>query len=110
VTDAPLDVLASLVRGALELERTDRGLLPHRLPAWARAQSDDPQLHLVEAQPAGVRLVLRTTATRLALDVLPTKRRYVGAPARPTAGTTSSSTASSSTGSRRLAATCWTST
>lgn len=73
----------TLVRGALELERTGRGLLPHRLPAWARAQSDDPQLHLVEAQPAGVRLALRTGATRLELDVLPTKRRYVGAPARP---------------------------
>ncbi len=75
--------LASLVRGALELEHTDRGLLPHRLPAWARAQTDDPQLHLVEAQPAGVRLALRTAATRLELDVLPTKRQYAGAPARP---------------------------
>ena len=73
----------TLVRGALELEHTDRGLLPHRLPAWARSQTDDPQLHLVEAQPAGVRLAMRTTATRIELDVLPTKRRYVGAPARP---------------------------
>lgn len=73
----------ALVRGALELEHTGRGLLPHRLPAWARAQTDDPQLHLVEAQPAGVRLALRTTATRLEIDVLPTKRRYVGAPQRP---------------------------
>lgn len=77
------DMLAPLVAGALELERTDRGLLPHRLPAWARAQTGDPQLHLVEAQPAGVRLALRTAATRLEIDVLPTKRRYVGAPARP---------------------------
>jgi hypothetical protein len=73
----------TLVRGALELEQTERGLLPHRLPAWARAQTDDPQLRLVEAQPSGVRLALRTAATRLELDVLPTKRRYVGAPARP---------------------------
>ena len=73
----------TLVAGALELEQTARGLLPHRLPAWARRQTDDPQLHLVEAQPAGVRLALRTAATRLELDVLPTKRRYVGAPARP---------------------------
>jgi hypothetical protein len=72
----------ALVVGALELERTDHGLLPHRLPAWARAQCDDPQLHLVEAQPAGVRLALRTAATRLELDVLPTKRRYVGTPPR----------------------------
>ncbi|PKH40176.1 GDSL-like Lipase/Acylhydrolase family protein [Nocardioides alpinus] len=73
----------TLVVGALELEHTDGGLLPHRLPAWARAQTDDPQLALVEAQPAGVRLALRTDATHLELDVLPTKRRYVGAPARP---------------------------
>ncbi|NNU27806.1 GDSL-type esterase/lipase family protein [Isoptericola sediminis] len=72
-----------LIHGALELERTDRGLLPHRLPAWARAQSDDPQLHHAAAQPAGVRLAIRTAATRLELDVLPTKRRYVGAPSRP---------------------------
>ncbi len=75
--------LPGLVRGALELERTERGLLPHRLPAWARAQTDDPQLHLVEAQPAGVRLAMRTAATRLELDVLPTKRVYAGVPARP---------------------------
>jgi hypothetical protein len=73
----------ALVHGAIELERTDRGLLPHRLPAWARTQTDDPQLHLVEAQPAGVRLALRTSATRLELDVLPTKRRYAGTPPRP---------------------------
>ena len=84
MTDLSVAALAALVRGAIELERTTGGgLLPHRLPAWARRQSDDPQLHLVEAQPAGVRLALRTTATRLELDVLPTKRRYVGAPARP---------------------------
>ncbi|MGN6250741.1 MAG: SGNH/GDSL hydrolase family protein [Marmoricola sp.] len=74
----------TLVRGALELERTERdGLQVHRLPAGAREQTDDPQLRLVETQPAGVRLALRTTATRLELDVLPTKRRYVGAPSRP---------------------------
>lgn len=79
----PADMLAPLVAGAVELEHTGRGLLPHRLPAWARAQTDDPQLHLVEAQPAGVRLALRTAATRLEIDVLPTKRHYVGAPARP---------------------------
>jgi hypothetical protein len=83
MTDPSLDALAALVKGALELERTGGGLLPHRLPAWARRQSDDPQLHLVEAQPAGVRLAMRTAATRLELEVLPTKRRYVGAPARP---------------------------
>ncbi|MEU6816823.1 GDSL-type esterase/lipase family protein [Streptomyces sp. NPDC046860] len=74
---------AELVRGAAELERTERGLLPHRLPARARAQCADPQLHLVESQPSGVRLVFRTRATAIELDTLPTKRAYLGAPPRP---------------------------
>ncbi|MET9122311.1 GDSL-type esterase/lipase family protein [Streptomyces sp. NPDC004528] len=74
---------ADLLRGALELERTEHGLLPHRLPARARAQCDDGQLALAESQPSGVRLALRTRATVVELDTLPTKRAYVGAPARP---------------------------
>ncbi|MEG3627520.1 GDSL-type esterase/lipase family protein [Streptomyces poriticola] len=74
---------ADLIRGALELERTERGLLPHRLPARARAQCADPQLALVEAQPSGVRLALRTRATVVELDTLPTRRTYTGAPPRP---------------------------
>ncbi|MEU9336926.1 GDSL-type esterase/lipase family protein [Streptomyces sp. NPDC048290] len=74
---------ADLVRGALELERTPRGLLPHRLPAAARAQSPDAQIALAESQPSGVRLALRTEATALELDTLATKRVYVGAPPRP---------------------------
>ncbi|MBV2356245.1 lipase [Streptomyces sp. J2-1] len=73
----------ALVRGALELERTDDGLLPHRLPAWARAQCADPQLALAEAQPSGVRIALRTRARAVELDTLPTKRVYAGAPPRP---------------------------
>lgn len=81
-TDLQTD-LRDLVHGALELERTDRGLRPHRLPEWARAQTDDPQLRLVEAQPAGVRVAMRTAATRLELEVLPTKRAYAGVPPRP---------------------------
>jgi hypothetical protein len=76
-------ITASLVQGAVELEATSRGLLPHRLPAWARAQCPDPQLLMVESQPSGVRLALRTTATVLELDVIPTKRVYVGLPPRP---------------------------
>ena len=72
-----------LVRGALELEPTPRGLLPHRLPARARRQADDPQLAMSESQPAGVRVALRTRATVVELDVVPTKRRYAGAPPRP---------------------------
>ncbi|MFJ5272867.1 GDSL-type esterase/lipase family protein [Streptomyces sp. NPDC088358] len=74
---------ADLLRGALELERTEHGVLPHRLPARARAQCADDQLAMAEAQPSGVRLVLRTRATFVELDTLPTKRAYVGVPARP---------------------------
>ncbi|MFG2310537.1 GDSL-type esterase/lipase family protein [Streptomyces sp. NPDC048566] len=76
-------VTADLLRGAVELERTDRGLLPHRLPAWARAQYPDGQLAMAEAQPSGVRLVFHTSATVVELDVLATKRIYAGAPPRP---------------------------
>ncbi|MEU4929931.1 GDSL-type esterase/lipase family protein [Streptomyces yokosukanensis] len=76
-------ITPELVRGALELERTAQGLLPHRLPARARAQCADPQLAMVESQPSGVRLVFRTRATTVELDTLPTKRVYLGAPPRP---------------------------
>ena len=82
--DTPLH--ASLLRGVAELEPTDRGLRLHRLPAWARAQAPDPQLAMVEAQPSGVRLAVRTRATTVELDTLRTVTAYVGAPARP-AGT-----------------------
>ncbi|MFJ6086701.1 GDSL-type esterase/lipase family protein [Streptomyces sp. NPDC092369] len=76
-------ITAELLRGALDVEHTEHGVLPHRLPARARAQCDDPQLAMVEAQPSGVRLVFRTRATAVELDTLPTKRVYVGAPLRP---------------------------
>lgn len=74
---------ADVVRGALELEASARGVQPHRLPAWARAQGADAQLAMVESQPAGVRLAFRTAATVIELDTLPTRYSYVGVPARP---------------------------
>ncbi len=76
-------VTGRLLRGALELEPTSRGVRPHRVPAWARRQVGDPQLDLAEAQPSGVRLVFRTRATTIELDTVPTKRVYPGAPPRP---------------------------
>ncbi|WP_431870160.1 GDSL-type esterase/lipase family protein [Nocardiopsis eucommiae] len=72
-----------LLLGAIEWERTERGLLPHRLPARARAQNPEPLLALAEVQPSGVRLLLRTRATAIELDTLPTKRVYPGISARP---------------------------
>ncbi|WP_328773647.1 GDSL-type esterase/lipase family protein [Streptomyces sp. NBC_00286] len=76
-------ITSDLLRGALDLEPTPHGVLPHRLPARARAQYTDPQLAMAESQPSGVRLLFRTRATTVELDTLPTKRTYVGAPPRP---------------------------
>ncbi|MFE1174046.1 SGNH/GDSL hydrolase family protein [Streptomyces sp. NPDC058773] len=76
-------VTAELLRGALDLEHTGHGILPHRLPARARAQCADGQLAMAEAQPSGVRLVFRTRATVIEVDALRTKNAYQGAPPRP---------------------------
>ncbi|WP_214104214.1 SGNH/GDSL hydrolase family protein [Acrocarpospora catenulata] len=77
------DDLAPLLHGAIELERSAAGgVLPHRLPDWARAQADG-QLAMAESQPSGVRLVFRTRANVIELDTVPTKLGYVGAPPRP---------------------------
>ncbi|MFC8917930.1 GDSL-type esterase/lipase family protein [Streptomyces sp. NPDC057116] len=82
-TPVTTPITADLLRGALDLEPTDDGVLPHRLPAWARAQCPDGQLAMAESQPSGVRLVFRTRATAVELETRPTKRVYTGAPARP---------------------------
>lgn len=78
-----IPVTSELVHGAIELEPTEHGLRPHRLPAWARGQCADGQLAMAEAQPSGVRLVFRTEATTIELDVLATKMTYPGLPPRP---------------------------
>jgi hypothetical protein len=76
-------VTADLLRGALEVEATSRGVLPHRLTTHARRQNTDPGLALAEAQPSGVRLVVRTRATVVELEAHATRRAFVGAPPRP---------------------------
>ncbi|MET0190804.1 MAG: GDSL-type esterase/lipase family protein [Pseudonocardia sediminis] len=75
-------ITPDLLRGALELERTEHGVAPHRLPARARAQADG-QLAMAEAQPSGVRLVFRTRAGVVELDTLRTRVGYQGMPLRP---------------------------
>jgi hypothetical protein len=76
-------ITLELLRGALELEPTEQGVRPHRLPARARVQIPDAQLTMAEAQPAGVRLVFRTEAIAVELDALRTKNFYVDGPPRP---------------------------
>ncbi|MFH9295246.1 GDSL-type esterase/lipase family protein [Streptomyces sp. NPDC017520] len=76
-------ITTDILRGALDLERTGRGVLPHRLPERARRQIPDDHLAMAESQPSGVRLAFRTRATAVELDVVATKRVYPGAPPRP---------------------------
>ncbi|MFF5338981.1 lipase [Streptomyces sp. NPDC013181] len=76
-------VTAALLRGALDLERTDTGLLPHRLPAAARDRAPDGQIAFAEAQPSGVRLAFRTRATVVELAARRTRTVYQGVPPRP---------------------------
>jgi hypothetical protein len=73
----------AFIHGAVDLEQTRAGILPHRLPAWARAQCPDAQLAMAESQPSGVRLVFQTAATALELTVLATKRVYGALGPRP---------------------------
>lgn len=75
-------ITPDLIRGAVELEQTARGLRPHRLPSWARERGADAQLLMAEAQPAGVRLVVVTAATSLELRARATRYAYRGLPAR----------------------------
>ena len=75
-------ITADLLAGALELETTAAGVLPHRLPARARAMAD-AQLLAAEACPAGVRMVFRTAATVIEVDGFRTTTAFRGMPARP---------------------------
>jgi len=76
-------ITAELIRGALELVPTERGLLPHRLPARVGTRGADATVLQAARQPSGVRVALRTAATVIELETLPTKPVYPGAPPRP---------------------------
>ncbi|GAB2662997.1 SGNH/GDSL hydrolase family protein [Nocardia goodfellowii] len=68
-----------LVCGAVELESSDRGVRPHRLPRPIRERFADPQLTLMEAQPSGVRVAVRTTSVDITVEVHATRVSYRGA-------------------------------
>lgn len=63
----PVPITTDLIHGALDVETTERGLVPCRLSAWAREKADG-QLLSAQAQPAGVRLVFRTASTSVELS------------------------------------------
>jgi hypothetical protein len=62
-----------------ELETTERGVRPHRLPSWVRDQFPDPQLLAMETQPSGVKLAFRSPATRIELVAHTSRVSYAGA-------------------------------
>ncbi|MFG2226272.1 lipase [Streptomyces sp. NPDC048644] len=73
------------LRGALDLEVTEAGVMPRRLPAWTKEQYQDPSVHGVTLMPSGVRLVFRTDARELEFEVLTSTGQLDTDPApRPT--------------------------
>lgn len=71
-------VTAEHVHGALDVERTRSGVRPHRLPTGIRSRDADAQLLSAEAQPSGVRVVVRTTARQVALELRASRVVYRG--------------------------------
>jgi hypothetical protein len=64
-----LDVLATAVRGAVEIEPVVGGFSPLRLPASSRARQANTDLERMASHTSGVSLRLRTAATALGLDI-----------------------------------------
>lgn len=77
-TDVVTDFAAGpvQVRGALDLERTEAGWLPRRLPQWTRAQYPHQGVEDMVTQPSGVRVAFRSAADVVELYVL--TRQVVG--------------------------------
>ncbi|MBM3714848.1 MAG: hypothetical protein FJW64_03780 [Actinobacteria bacterium] len=67
-----------LLHGGAETEQRESGILLHRLPQPYRSREADDQLRLMEVQPSGVRLSLRTAATVVELALRPTRVAYRG--------------------------------
>jgi hypothetical protein len=66
----PLDDDAVEMVGALDVERTDSGWMPRRLPAWTRPQIPDLFMDAIVQLPAGVRLRFVSDTTMVELDVM----------------------------------------
>lgn len=71
--DETRNILAAALRGTLDIEHTDRGIIPLRLPKWTQEQHDAEFLNLSAAQTSGVRVAFRTRATQVALTVHSTR-------------------------------------
>jgi hypothetical protein len=79
--DVALEGGPAEIIGALDLDRTDHGLAPRRLPAWTRPQIPDLFMDFMVSLASGVRIALRTDAPWIELDVLATGFEVVRMPA-----------------------------
>jgi len=70
------------ITGALDFDRTDRGITARRLPAWTRPQVP-PFMEFMVTQPSGVRLEFATDAEAIELDVLLTRIELIGVGSYP---------------------------
>jgi len=75
LTDGVVEIV-----GALDLDRTDTGISPRRLPAWTRAQIPDLFMEFMVTLGTGVRIAFRTDASWIELDVMPTGFEVIGSP------------------------------
>lgn len=66
------------ILGASWFEPTERGLLPHRLPAWTRTQWPDVGYGQNVTQGSGVRLRFTTASDRVVLHVAVSRGSYRG--------------------------------
>lgn len=71
------------VSGAASLEEEPGGVTVHRLPAWARAQVDDPLFSFAEACPVGVTVRFETDASFVTLILSSTTIAPTGADRAP---------------------------
>lgn len=69
----PTGVVERAVFGALQVEQTDLGITPRRLPAWTRAQYPSLVVDWVASQATGVHLDFLTSAGVVTLDVMITR-------------------------------------
>ena len=68
--DITLDGTPAVLVGALDVDRTDTGVVPRRLPAWTRHQLVDPALAMLVTTPGSVRLAFTTDAREVELEVM----------------------------------------
>jgi hypothetical protein len=67
LTGGPVELI-----GALDLDTSDTGIAPRRLPAWTRPQIPDLFMEFMVTLASGVRVALRTDSPWIELDVMPT--------------------------------------